>query len=165
MAFTSRTFHAMYLAAGSFVFANLRSGSIFVSLCNNIPAGKANRKQSLMQEGKRFSKRQRHNVLLVLLFWLDAPEFKILKFLFFYCLNIFMNQKSEFSEFPWHILRHIFLPSDHKTIKKTAIDPSVSADGGSFPKTTTRGISAFNVRRFRQPIRSCGIVQTANRRY
>ena len=32
-------------------------------------------------------------------------------------------------------------------------------------KTTTRGISAFNFRRFRQPIRSCGIVLTANQRY
>ena len=30
-------------------------------------------------EGKKFSKRQRHDVLLVLLFWLGALEFKILK--------------------------------------------------------------------------------------
>ena len=28
---------------------NLRLGSIFVSLCNNIPAGKAKRKESLIQ--------------------------------------------------------------------------------------------------------------------
>ena len=39
-----------------------------------------------------------------------ALEFKILKFLFYCCLNIFMNKKYEFSEFPWHILRNIFLP-------------------------------------------------------
>ena len=40
-----------------------------------------------------------------------------------------------------------------------------SADGGSFTKTTTRRIKAFNFPRFRQPIRSCGIVLTANQRY
>ena len=71
----------------------------------------------------------------------------------------------EFSEFPWHILRHIFLPQDHKTIKKTAKSILLFADGGSFTKTTTRRISAFNFRRFRQTIRSCGIVLTANQRY
>ena len=32
-------------------------------------------------------------------------------------------------------------------------------------ETTTQGISAFNFRRFRQPIRSFGIVLTANQRY
>ena len=31
--------------------------------------------------------------------------------------------------------------------------------GGSFMKTTTRGITAFNFRWFQQPIRSCGIVE------
>ena len=76
-----------------------------------------------------------------------------------------MNQKYEFSEFPWHILRHIFLPQDHKTIKKAAKSILLSADGGSFTKTTRRGISPFNCRRFRQPIRSCGIVPTANQLY
>ena len=42
-------------------------------------------------EGKKFSKRRRHDhdVLLILSFWLGAFEFKILKFLFFSCLNIF----------------------------------------------------------------------------
>ena len=42
-------------------------------------------------EGKKFSKRRRHDhdVLLILSFWLGAFEFKILKFLFFCCLNIF----------------------------------------------------------------------------
>ena len=49
--------------------------------------------------------------------------------------------------------------------KKTAKSTFLSADGGSFTKTTTRGISASNFRRFRQPIRSCGIVLTANQRY
>ena len=29
-----------------------------------------------------------------------------------------MNNHLNFSEFPWHILRHIFLLKDHKTIKK-----------------------------------------------
>ena len=53
----------------------------------------------------------------------------------------------------------------HKTIIKTAKSILLSADGGSFTKTTTQGISAFNFRRFRQPIRSCGIVLTANQRY
>ena len=65
---------------------------------------------SLGVEGKKVSRRQRQDVVLVLLFWLGALEFKILKFLFFCYLNIFMNQKYEFSEFPWDILRHIFLP-------------------------------------------------------
>ena len=60
---------------------------------------------------------------------------------------------------------HIFLPEDHKTIKKRAKSILLSADDGSFTKTTTRGISAFNFRRFRQPIRSCGIVLTASQRY
>ena len=64
-------------------------------------------------EDKKFSKRRRHDVLLV--FWLGALEFQILKFLFFCCLNMFMNQKYEFSEFPWHI-KGIF--SYHKTIKQ-----------------------------------------------
>ena len=41
-------------------------------------------------EGKKFLKRWRHDVLLVL-FWLGALEFKILKFLFFCCLNIFLG--------------------------------------------------------------------------
>ena len=71
----------------------------------------------------------------------------------------------EFSEFPWHILRHIFLPQDHKTIKKTAKSILLFADNGSFMKTTTQGIRAFNFRRFRQPSRSCGIFLTANQCY
>ena len=50
--------------------------------------------------------------------------------------------------------------------KERTIDPPLrSADDGSFTKTTTRGKSASNFRRFRQPIRSCGIVLTANQRY
>ena len=44
------------------------------------------------------------------------------------------------------MLRHIFLPQDCKTIKK---DNKL----GSFMKTTTWGISAFNFRWFQQPIR------------
>ena len=48
-------------------------------------------------EDKKFSKRQRHDVLLVLLFWLGALEFKILKFLFFRCLNIFLGNFPLFS--------------------------------------------------------------------
>ena len=48
---------------------------------------------------------------------------------------------------------------------KTAKSILLSTDYGSFTKTTTRGISASNFRRFRQPIRSCGIVLTANQRY
>ena len=44
-----------------------------------------------------FSKRRRHDVLLVLLFWLGALEFKILKFLFFRCLNIFLGNFPRFS--------------------------------------------------------------------
>ena len=50
-------------------------------------------------------------------------------------------------------------------MKKAAKSILLSADDGPFTKTTTRGISAFNFRRFRQPIRSCGIVLTANQRY
>ena len=42
-------------------------------------------------------KRRRHDVLLVLLFWLGALEFKILKFLFFCCLNIFLGNFPRFS--------------------------------------------------------------------
>ena len=48
-------------------------------------------------EGKKFSKRRQHDVLLVLLFWLGALEFKILKFLFFRCLNIFLGNFPRFS--------------------------------------------------------------------
>ena len=50
-------------------------------------------------------------------------------------------------------------------MKKTAKLTFLFAEGGSFKKTTTRGINAFNFRRFRQPIRSCGIVLTTNQRY
>ena len=71
------------------------------------------------------------------------------------------KQPSEFSEFPWHILRHIFLLYDHK-IKKTAKSILLSAHGWSFAKTTMQGISSFNFCWFQQPIRSCGIVLTAN---
>ena len=39
----------IYIRKCSTFFCNLRSGSIFVSLCDNIPAGKAKRKQSLIQ--------------------------------------------------------------------------------------------------------------------
>ena len=44
-------------------------------------------------EGKNFSKRRRHDVL-VLIFWLGALEFKILKYLFICCLNIFLRNFS-----------------------------------------------------------------------
>ena len=43
-------------------------------------------------------------------------------------------QPFEFSEFPWHILRDIFLPQDRKTIKKKDSRFLLSADGGSFTK-------------------------------
>ena len=51
-----------------------------------------------------------------------------------------------------HDTWHIFLPQDRKTIKK---DSKILffADGGS-----------LNFRLFQQPIRSCGIVLTANQR-
>ena len=49
-------------------------------------------------EGKKFSKRRRHDVLQVSLFWLGALEFKLLKFLFFHCLNIFLGNFPRFSE-------------------------------------------------------------------
>ena len=48
-------------------------------------------------EGKKFLKRRRHDVLLVLLFWLGALEFKILKSLFFRCLDIFLGNFPRFS--------------------------------------------------------------------
>ena len=48
-------------------------------------------------EGKKFSKRRWHEVLLVLLFWLGALEFKILTFLFFRCLNNFLGNFPRFS--------------------------------------------------------------------
>ena len=48
-------------------------------------------------EGTKSSKRRRHGVLLVLLFWLGALEFKILKFLFFCCLYIFLGNFPRFS--------------------------------------------------------------------
>ena len=54
-------------------------------------------------------------------------------------------------------------PQNNK--KKSAKSILLSADDGSFTKTTTRGISAFNFRRFRQPIKSCGIVLTVNQHY
>ena len=40
-------------------------------------------------EGKEFSKIRRQDVL-ILIFWLGALEFKILTFLFFCCLYIFL---------------------------------------------------------------------------
>ena len=43
------------------------------------------------------------------------------------------GQLFEFSEFPWHILGHIFLPQDRKTIKKES-KILLSADGESFAK-------------------------------
>ena len=49
-------------------------------------------------------------------------------------------------------------PQNNK--KDSKIDPSLR-----LTKTTTRGISAFNFRRFRQPIRSCGIILKANQRF
>ena len=70
-----------------------------------------------------------------------------------------------FLNFQGTYLGHIFLPSHHKTIKKTAKSILLSADNGSFVKTTMWDISAFNCRHFRQPIRSCGIVLTANQLY
>ena len=48
-------------------------------------------------EGKKFSKRRRHDVLLVLLFWLGALELKILKSLFLRCLKIFLGNFPRFS--------------------------------------------------------------------
>ena len=51
---------------------------------------------SVALEGKKFSKRRRHDVL-VLIFWLGALEFKIVKFLFFYCLYIFLGNFPQFS--------------------------------------------------------------------
>ena len=51
---------------------------------------------SVSVEGKKCSKRRRHDVL-VLIFWLGALEFKILKYLFICCLNIFLGIFSRFS--------------------------------------------------------------------
>ena len=48
-------------------------------------------------QGKKFSKKRRHDVLLVLLFWLGELEFEILKFLFFCCLNILLGNFPRFS--------------------------------------------------------------------
>ena len=64
----------------------------------------------------------------------------------------------------WISLAHIqaYFPTiDHKT-KKTAKSILLSAHGWSFAKTTMQGISSFNFLWFQQPIRSCGIVLTAN---
>ena len=47
-------------------------------------------------EGKKFSKRRRHDVV-ILIFWLRALEFKILEFLFFCCLYIFLCNFARFS--------------------------------------------------------------------
>ena len=47
-------------------------------------------------ESKEFSKRRPHDVQ-VLIFWLGALEFKILKFLFFLCLYIFLGNFPLFS--------------------------------------------------------------------
>ena len=47
-------------------------------------------------EGKKFSKGRGHDVL-VLTFWLGALEFKILKYLFVCCLNIFLRYFPRFS--------------------------------------------------------------------
>ena len=58
------------------------------------------------------------------------------------------EQPYEFSEFPWHILRHYFptiRPLNNK--KDSKINSSLDR-GRSFTKTTTMGISAFNFRFF-----------------
>ena len=47
-------------------------------------------------KGKELSKRRRHDVQ-ILIFWLGALEFKILKFLFFLCLYIFLGNFTLFS--------------------------------------------------------------------
>ena len=62
--------------------------------------------------------------------------------------------------FPWHILRHIFLPQDRKTIKRQQ-NPSADRPRRFFSATATQGKSAFNFRWFQEPIRSCDIVLTA----
>ena len=79
------------------------------------------------------------------------------------------GQLFEFSEFPWHILRNIFLPQDRKTIrKKKQQNPSlrwrriIHEDCLVLP--ATRRIKAFNFRWFQQPIKSRGIALTANQR-
>ena len=46
-------------------------------------------------EGKKFSKKWRHDVL-VLIFWLGVLAFKILTFLFFCCLYIFLGNFARF---------------------------------------------------------------------
>ena len=68
-------------------------------------------------QGKKFSKKRRHDVLLVLLFWLGELEFEILKFLFFCCLNILLGNFPRFSV--------------HKSLKKKSKQPK--SEDTSFP--------------------------------
>ena len=60
------------------------------------------------------------------------------------------GQPSEFSEFPWHILRHIFLPQDRKKrIKertKSFYPPMADHSRRFLSATAPRGISAFSFR-------------------
>ena len=48
---------------------------------------------SVGKEGKKFSKRRRHDVLV----WLGALELKILEYLFVCCLNILLGNFPRFS--------------------------------------------------------------------
>ena len=78
-----------------------------------------------------------------------------------------MNNHLNFLNFQGtHIyIRHIFLLYwGHKTIKKTA-NSSLRRRLIFRENNHTSRISAFNFRWFQQPIRSCGIVLTANQRY
>ena len=66
-----------------------------------------------------------------------------------------------------HIKVYFPTTQDRKTIKKTAksFSPLTADHSRRFlSAAATQGISAFNFRWFQQPIRSCGIVLTANQR-
>jgi len=60
------------------------------------------------------------------------------------------GQPFEFSEFPWHILRHIFLPQDNKTIKKTAT--SFSPLAADHSQRFFSAISHVRNKRFQLPL-------------
>ena len=75
-------------------------------------------------------------------------------------------QPFEFSEFPWHTLRDIFLPQDRKTIKKKTAD-SFSPLTADHSRRFFTAISQARKKHFKLPlisIRSCGIVLTGNQR-
>ena len=124
--------------------------------------------------------------VLVLMFWLGGLEFKTLKFLFSCCLYIFLGNFPRFSvhkslkileKYIANFLKGYVIISEQSSDFSIAFNLADLVPWGHLQfanlleKQTSKKIyfftnpCSFNFRRFRQPIRSCDIVPTANQRY